>query len=122
LRVGRYSRRFKISRTPIDPFIALRRPHKPMVPPPLFASDCLDGFPDASQFSTVTRGPAETLEYRVQLMFDETPISFWHDVPLYPTGTPDGPVNFVCEIPKWTRAKFEIATGANHVHACVVQT
>jgi inorganic pyrophosphatase len=35
-------------------------------------------------------------------------ISPWHDIPLYNT---DGSVNFICEIPKWTRKKMEIATG-----------
>ncbi|KAF1786005.1 PH domain-like [Phytophthora cactorum] len=35
-------------------------------------------------------------------------ISPWHDIPLY---NPDGTVNFICEIPKWTRKKMEIATG-----------
>lgn len=35
-------------------------------------------------------------------------ISPWHDIPLY---NADGSVNFICEIPKWTRKKMEIATG-----------
>ena len=45
-------------------------------------------------------------------------ISPWHDIPLYVkdvirTTSPDEPLNkynFICEIPKWTRAKFEVAT------------
>eukprot|EP01064_Diplonema_japonicum_P001564 TRINITY_DN11029_c0_g1_i2.p1 TRINITY_DN11029_c0_g1~~TRINITY_DN11029_c0_g1_i2.p1 ORF type:complete len:396 (+),score=94.82 TRINITY_DN11029_c0_g1_i2:275-1462(+) len=45
-------------------------------------------------------------------------ISPWHDIPLYikdvirtqPQGAPLNKYNFICEIPKWTRAKFEIAT------------
>ncbi len=36
------------------------------------------------------------------------PISPWHDIPLYNS---DGTLNYVCEIPKWSRAKNEIATG-----------
>lgn len=37
-------------------------------------------------------------------------ISPWHDIPLFDDEAKRH-VNFVCEIPKWTRAKFEIATG-----------
>lgn len=33
--------------------------------------------------------------------------SFWHDVPL---DNGDGTVNFVCEIPKETKAKMEVST------------
>merc|ERR1712216_280588 len=40
--------------------------------------------------------------------------SLWHDLPLFEadpnTGKPTGSLNFVCEIPKWTRKKYEIAT------------
>jgi len=39
--------------------------------------------------------------------------SLWHDLPLFEldhAGKPTGALNFVCEIPKWTRKKFEIAT------------
>jgi len=40
--------------------------------------------------------------------------SLWHDLPLFEVdpkdGKPTGALNFVCEIPKWTRKKFEIAT------------
>ena len=35
-------------------------------------------------------------------------ISPWHDIPLF---SPDGYVHMVTEIPKFSRAKFEIATG-----------
>lgn len=37
----------------------------------------------------------------------ETLVSSWHDVPLY---AGDGLLNFVCEIPKETSAKMELAT------------
>ena len=35
----------------------------------------------------------------------EKKISTWHDVPLFSNS---GNLNFICEIPKWTRKKFEI--------------
>ena len=34
-------------------------------------------------------------------------ISTWHDIPLY---LEDGLLNFICEIPKETSAKMEVAT------------
>jgi len=40
--------------------------------------------------------------------------SLWHDLPLFEVDTatekPTGSLHFVCEIPKWTRKKFELAT------------
>jgi inorganic pyrophosphatase len=39
-------------------------------------------------------------------------ISPWHDIPLSPAGANPAIFNFVCEIPRGTRAKFEIDTGA----------
>jgi inorganic pyrophosphatase len=34
-------------------------------------------------------------------------VSAWHDVPLH---NDDGSLNFICEIPKHTAAKMEVAT------------
>ncbi|KAF0720567.1 Aste57867_207 [Aphanomyces stellatus] len=58
-------------------------------------------------------GPCPSLEFRVNFVYhhrdgSKVHISPWHDIPLYNS---DGSVNFICEIPKWTRKKFEIATG-----------
>lgn len=36
------------------------------------------------------------------------PISFWHDVPLYPDENNKRIVNFVVEVPRWEDAKIEI--------------
>lgn len=41
-------------------------------------------------------------------------MSPWHDIPLRPLDTPKDVVNFVCEIPRGTRAKFEINTAAKY--------
>lgn len=55
------------------------------------------------------------LDYMLQAHADcGKPISFWHDIPLFPA-TEGGKVipyhvNFVCEIPKTTRKKFEVNT------------
>lgn len=69
-------------------------------------------------------GEPNTLEFRVQLLYPDggaalpedggglKQISPWHDIPLYPPGgKAKGEVHMVVEIPKWSRAKYEIATG-----------
>jgi len=52
-----------------------------------------------------------TFEYRVAFSYQHQPISPWHDIPLFPHQAPSDEVHFICEIPKYTRNKFEIATG-----------
>lgn len=42
------------------------------------------------------------------LELDGKPISFWHDVPLYPDSSNKQIVNFVVEIPRWSDGKVEI--------------
>lgn len=52
-----------------------------------------------------------TLEHRVQAMDEQgNTLSLWHDVPLKAADEHAGAYNFICEIPKCTRKKFEIAT------------
>uniref|UniRef100_A0A7S1Y8S7 inorganic diphosphatase n=1 Tax=Grammatophora oceanica TaxID=210454 RepID=A0A7S1Y8S7_9STRA len=62
-----------------------------------------------------TSGNEDTLEYRIQGESNcGKTISLWHDVSLAhldtETGEPTTNLNFVCEIPKFTRKKYEIAT------------
>lgn len=65
-------------------------------------------------------GPKDTLDYRVHLTIGGQRISFWHDVPLFThPGDPHTYFNMVCEIPKWSRAKYEIATGTTAGHSCL---
>eukprot|EP00850_Spirogloea_muscicola_P006746 SM000032S12130 [mRNA] locus=s32:667587:669674:- [translate_table: standard] len=53
-------------------------------------------------------GSEGTLEHRVHLETKQgRPLSFWHSVPLH---AGNGLLNYVCEIPRKTRAKFEVAT------------
>ena len=68
---------------------------------------------EIARIRTETSGTASTLAYRVNFTSEKPDgtrvrISPWHDIPLR---NADGTLNFVCEIPKWTRKKFEIATG-----------
>ncbi|KAK9832579.1 hypothetical protein WJX81_000316 [Elliptochloris bilobata] len=53
------------------------------------------------------RGPPNSLEFRIFTQEKGRDISPWHDIPLYADA---GLVNFVCEIPKESSAKMEVAT------------
>ncbi|OQR81722.1 inorganic pyrophosphatase [Thraustotheca clavata] len=69
--------------------------------------------PAIGNIETEMTGPCPSFEFRVNFVYhhrdgSKVRISPWHDIPLY---NADGSVNFVCEIPKWSRKKFEIATG-----------
>jgi inorganic pyrophosphatase len=44
----------------------------------------------------------------VWLLHKCKPISFWHDVPLYPNKDEPAIVNAVVEIPRWEDGKIEI--------------
>jgi len=64
--------------------------------------------PNIASISTYAEGEPTSRRYRINFQQDGQQLSPWHDVPLK---NPDGSYNFICEIPKWTRKKFEIATG-----------
>lgn len=69
--------------------------------------------PAIGNIETVAVGPFPSFEFRLNFYYNgpngsRVQISPWHDIPLY---NADGSVNFICEIPKWTRKKMEIATG-----------
>jgi len=69
-------------------------------------------------------GKPGSLEYRVKFFLKQgegvedelKPISPWHDIPLEAGKAEDGTDLFhmVVEIPKWTREKFEVATGEQY--------
>ena len=64
--------------------------------------------PAVGRIHTEASGEPGSLEWRLHYFSGETPISPWHDVPYKNT---DGTYNALIEIPRWTRRKFEIATG-----------
>jgi len=64
--------------------------------------------PNIARITTKEEGEVTSRRYRVHFQQDNHFLSPWHDVPLKNS---DGSYNFICEIPKWTRKKFEIATG-----------
>jgi len=65
---------------------------------------------------TEVHGPEDTADtrYYAKDVVESEHRSLWHDLPLFEadpvTAKPTGALNFVCEIPKWTRKKFELAT------------
>ncbi|OJI99423.1 hypothetical protein ASPVEDRAFT_187574 [Aspergillus versicolor CBS 583.65] len=63
---------------------------------------------DYDALSLRTVGAPNTLEWRVWLENNGEPISFWHDVPLYPKDSNKQIINFVVEIPRGTDGKIEI--------------
>jgi hypothetical protein len=74
---------------------------------------------DSQRVIVQETGERATLQFRVNYYYKQPsgalkPLSPWHDIPLCCVGDMDNGsqlFNFICEIPKWTRAKFEIATG-----------
>lgn len=57
--------------------------------------------------TTEVAGEAGTESYRLQFKSDGSAISPWHDIPL---GGEGGVFNMLTEIPKYTKAKMEVAT------------
>jgi len=64
--------------------------------------------PKIANISAVTEGDPSSRRFRVFFEMDGDRLSPWHDIPLKNS---DVSYNFICEIPKWTRKKYEIATG-----------
>ncbi|GAQ85351.1 inorganic pyrophosphatase [Klebsormidium nitens] len=61
-----------------------------------------------SKYVVKTEGAPDSLEFRAFIQDDEgNTVSPWHDIPLK---AGDGLYNFICEIPKETKAKMEVAT------------
>merc|ERR1719331_1176572 len=67
---------------------------------------------DIKHLTTATTGEPKSLDFRVQFHYNDNgqlkQISPWHDIPLFSS---DGYLHMITEIPKFSCAKFEIATG-----------
>ncbi|KAL4999347.1 inorganic pyrophosphatase [Aspergillus recurvatus] len=63
---------------------------------------------DYNALSLRTVGARNTLDWRVWLEHNNHPISFWHDVPLYPHPTNKQIINFIVEIARGEDGKIEI--------------
>lgn len=81
-------------------------------------SNSRSSFGSSNDLMAVGEGKENTVDYRIKVVSDEAPegkpISLWHDVTLVHidpvSQSPTPYLNFVCEIPKFTRKKYEIAT------------
>lgn len=62
---------------------------------------------DIKDLSLREVGARNTLEWRVWLEQDGEPISFWHDIPLYPDPEDKSIIHYYTEIPRWTDGKIE---------------
>lgn len=61
----------------------------------------------SSEFSTRYVGAKNTLDFRCYLEKDGTPISPFHDVPLF-ANEQQTVLNMIVEIPRWSNAKLEV--------------
>jgi hypothetical protein len=64
--------------------------------------------PEIAKICTQHDGEETSRRFRVRFQMDGNYLSPWHDIALK---NADGSYNFICEIPKWTRNKYEIAIG-----------
>ncbi|KFH42778.1 Inorganic pyrophosphatase-like protein [Hapsidospora chrysogenum ATCC 11550] len=62
---------------------------------------------DPSDLTYREVGARNTIDWRVWLEKDGHPISFWHDIPLYPDAEDKSVIYYYTEIPRWTDAKLE---------------
>lgn len=71
------------------------------------SSDKMSYGKQPSEFSVRKIGAPNTLEFRAFIEKDGTPVSPFHDVPLY-ANEQQTVLNMVVEIPRWTNAKLEV--------------
>ncbi|PNW77146.1 hypothetical protein CHLRE_10g424100v5 [Chlamydomonas reinhardtii] len=62
---------------------------------------------EITAYSVEEKGPKDSLEYRMFFKQGAKEVSCWHEIPLY---AGDGHLHYICEIPKETSAKMEVAT------------
>lgn len=61
-------------------------------------------------YQTIERGQPNTLDYRIFFNGPKGPVSPFHDIPLH-ANAEKTVFHMVVEVPRWTNAKMEIATG-----------
>ena len=76
-------------------------------PAPLRAIRKVHATPALAKYGAEKKGDYPSMEFRIFFNEDGKAISPWHGVPLH---NADGTCNFICEIPKETKAKMEVAT------------
>lgn len=109
--VGVASRPSPAVGTPSAPEPDLPTPARPPPQGRAGPARALASAPVRAAISTNEVGPKPSLEYRIFFNKDGKKISPWHDLPLF---AGNGLLHFVCEIPKETKAKMEVATDEPH--------
>ena len=71
-------------------------------------NDSMTSHGNTSRYSYRKNGPANTLEHRVYIEKEGTPVSPFHDIPLY-ANEQQTVLNMIVEIPRWTNAKMEVS-------------
>lgn len=66
----------------------------------------------SSEFGVRQIAPKHTLDYRCYTEQNGTPVSPFHDIPLY-ANEQQTILNMIVEIPRWTNAKLEVSTRRN---------
>jgi len=76
----------------------------------------LGGIATAGNVRTTAEQPFGKAGFAVTFVGTDgvTPISPWHDLPLYPSSAPPNVVNFMCEIPRLSTAKLEVQKKVPH--------
>ncbi|GLC72463.1 V-ATPase V0 sector subunit c'' [Pleodorina starrii] len=62
---------------------------------------------EVTAYTNVEKGDKDTLEYRMFFKQGGKEVSCWHEIPLH---AGNGLLHYICEIPKETSAKMEVAT------------
>jgi inorganic pyrophosphatase len=71
------------------------------------SSDKMSYGKQPSEFTVRKVGAPHTLDFRAFIEKDGTPVSPFHDVPLY-ANEQQTVLNMIVEIPRWTNAKLEV--------------
>nr|QKY15128.1 inorganic pyrophosphatase chloroplastic (IPY3) [Polytomella parva] len=90
----------KVSRKVIAPVVQLKSRA-------LHTSKAVCAAAKSPSYVNVVKGPKDSLEYRLFFKQGEKVVSPWHEIPLF---NHDGSLNYICEIPRETSAKMEVAT------------
>jgi len=102
------------SRTLAPPTKSLFLPNTTNIPTPRIqqvarhlSSSTSKATTNMSPYTVRKVAPANTLEHRIYIEKDGTPISPFHDIPLY-ANEQQTVLNMIVEIPRWTNGKLEV--------------
>lgn len=83
---------------------------------PRQSSDTMSSHGNTAGYTVRKNGAPNTLEHRVYIEKDGTPVSSFHDIPLY-ANEQQTVLNMIVEIPRWTNAKMEVCSPPKKLNA-----